>query len=547
MSTSTRRGLLRLSAGMAAAVIALSGLSVTAHAAEPEFGNIQNKNGTLLIHKHESGSQQATGTPDGKTNVGGTGVSGVVFTAYKITNLDLVNNPTDWDKVATIPVDANSCAAPSLVGYNLDGGQASTPTGPDGQTQIGNLSVGAYLLCETTTPNNVVRSAEPFIVTVPHPDAVSQGWLYEVNVYPKNTVAEAPKKTVTVNSSGVGTANQVTYTITTKIPSLGANEHFRFFSIVDNMRAQHSDISVKSLALSDTTNPDGIYTTVSTSQYGAEVDELNQWAASQTTDLAALRQLKAAPNRYLRLTIDAKVKERPWGGGDLDNQAYVVFSTVISPDAPAAPIGPQPVTPNGKGNPPGLRYPGDGTASTVPSNKVVSTWGDYVIRKYDAGQTPQDGGLAGAKFKVFEAAEPYAADCNNAQKKDDNPISINGATEFESDAGGDVTLEGLYVDKGEGVGTDEPDVANRYRCYVIQETVAPAGFALDPTPRGIAIYSGNGPDSPFDFPISNTRQAVPQLPLTGANGEVLMGLVGGALLFFAVGVFLLRRRRQEQH
>ena len=58
------------------------------------------------------------------------------------------------------------------------------------------------------------------------------------------------------------------------------------------------------------------------------------------------------------------------------------------------------------------------------------------------------------------------------------------------------------------------------RCYVLVETKAPAGYVLttdNSTP--VAVKAGLTADK--DVTIDNTKQDVPQLPLTGAAGRVL--------------------------
>ena len=142
MKTTARTFGCRVAAAVGAfalALVGLGGTTTTARAAD--LGNIDSgRTGSLLIHKHESGSQSADGTPDGQTPSGGAGVADVVFTAYKITNLDLTTQAA-WDGLKNQQVPADACgadyASPSLGSYTFDGGTASGSTDAQGDTTIG--------------------------------------------------------------------------------------------------------------------------------------------------------------------------------------------------------------------------------------------------------------------------------------------------------------------------------------------------------------------------------------------------------------------------
>lgn len=92
-------------------------------------------------------------------------------------------------------------------------------TGKDGKVEFTGLNVGLYLVIETTLPQAVTQKAEPFLVSIPmtriganedeteNPN--NKVWMYDVTVYPKNSIAQGnvilEKKGVT----GSDTANAV--------------------------------------------------------------------------------------------------------------------------------------------------------------------------------------------------------------------------------------------------------------------------------------------------------------------------------------------------
>jgi len=88
-------------------------------------------------------------------------------------------------------------------------------------------------------------------------------------------------------------------------------------------------------------------------------------------------------------------------------------------------------------------------------------------------------------------------------------------------------------------------IDNPQRCYVLKETAAPAGYVLPSNPfTPVAVLIGNTTSDNID--IENTQQGVPPLPITGAAGQVLLIAGGTAALAAAVGLVLMRRRRQVQ-
>lgn len=78
-------------------------------------------------------------------------------------------------------------------------GKTERKTDANGFVKFADLSVGMYLVIETTTPDSVVKPVDPFLVSIPM-TRVQDGeqatggqlkeWLYDVVVYPKNSSAK---------------------------------------------------------------------------------------------------------------------------------------------------------------------------------------------------------------------------------------------------------------------------------------------------------------------------------------------------------------------
>lgn len=99
-----------------------------------------------------------------------------------------------------------------------------------------------------------------------------------------------------------------------------------------------------------------------------------------------------------------------------------------------------------------------------------------------------------------------------------------------------------------------PDIRNATRCYVLKETAAPAGFV---TPTGAAallavqVEIGEttvtaGDLASYDGAIGNVKSDVPNLPLTGGQGQVVLMSLGAGLILIAGGAAFVARRRKEK-
>jgi len=521
MSTSTRTLATRVTAGAGALALTLAGLGgIAATAAAADLGNINpDAKGTLNIHKLESGSMEdGPGTPNDATDKTGKGVADVVFTAYKITNLDLTTQAA-WDGLASLNVPADACgsdyATPALT---LPGGTAATfgigsvsdPTTDNGNTTISNLEVAAYLVCETEAPATVAKKAAPFLVTIPFPNNTANNastqngeWLYTIDVYPKNTVVLAPTKGIEITANGLQTAAQLEFPVTVTVPSIAEDDQFTAFYVTDPLNAALTDGKVASVKLDGAPVDSSYYTVTEGQNLRVEFNE------------AGRTFLKGKADSKLVITFTATANSVT-ESGNIPNTAHLFVDTE-----------------------------GGDTPPDTPTNPVVSSWGNAVITKTDADN---DKTLAGATFQVYNSSDPFAGTCDKGTATG-SPVSINGVDTFTSDANGQINLTGLFVDKKVGeAGQTEDEIAPEHstRCYVLVETAAPAGYTL-PTgdAANTALKITAGTTTADNITIDNTKQNVPNLPLTGANGQLLMMLIGAALVLLAAGSVLVARNRQR--
>lgn len=555
----------RVLAVAAAAAVGLTGLSSAAFADDAAgaaaasalaVGNIQpNTKGSLIIHKHEDGTQNPQGTPDGKTQVTAKGVEGVEFTAFPITNLDLTKQE-DWNGLADVKVPAGACGdnvtpVPfqvngKMVTFAAAGVKTTKATDANGEAKIENLPVAAYLVCETLAPSNVVQPAEPFLVTIPFPNneknvgkdkSFDKNWLYDVNVYPKNKLADKPKKDLVVSNNGLVNDGQLTYTVSQTVPAIAADHSFSEFIIGDKMSAgQDAEVgNVASVKVGDVDLA---------GKYKVEKKGDKLYVGLTKEGLAAI---KGHQGKSVVVTFKTKANQI----GQLTNEAETYVKTIPGDNPPDTPPTTPPDTP-----------PNTPPTPPQPTNKVFSSWGDLVVAKQDKDNSKK---LAGATFEVYNAAKAYDGTCT--KEIDGAALTVNGKATFTTDATGTVKIDGLFVSQGsanqklvdgkpqfeaDGVTPiyDDPEWpnGNTHRCYVLKETAAPAGYTLpagDDALFPVKVTPG-ATTAPQDIVIDNTKQDVPKLPLTGANGELLLTIGGASLVLLALGATLVARRRNEQ-
>ena len=93
-----------------------------------------------------------------------------------------------------------------------NGGTAMAPTNAFGKTQATNLALGLYLVVETSVPEMVVSTTNPFLVSVPMTsvdgnNATDGGerWIYDITLFPKNlTGIPSLEKTLKESAADTG-------------------------------------------------------------------------------------------------------------------------------------------------------------------------------------------------------------------------------------------------------------------------------------------------------------------------------------------------------
>lgn len=497
-SVKRKRFVTAVGASALGAAMLLSNVAV-ANAAPNEYGNIDfDRAGSLTIHKYLHQDGDTVGDPseapaaDDFTDP----VADVVFTAYPLLKdnvaVDLTDN-AQWAALANLTPGA-ACTAPS--GYTLGAGIVLPATNAAG-TATAAMALGAYQVCETDAPAKIVDTALPFILTVPLPH--ENGWVYDVHAYPKNGEGQILKTIDPQQNTGLGSV--VTFPVTVPVPTMAKT--WTGFGISDTLdtRLAVEGTGVASVKVDGVDLDPSFYEVTTTGQEismdftAAGVDWLNEGPGDQI-------------GKNVVVVFQGTVTEV--GDGTIKNTAML-----------------WPNNPNH-----------DNSSKPLESPEVKTHWGNLNVLKRAAGTTGTNGLLNGAVFEVYNAADPYAADCTSAVRAG-SAITVNGSTEFTSDSEGVISVAGLFVSD-----SVNPAIEAEQRCYVLVEVAAPTGYVLpDNADTAVAVTIGQTTTAAH-ADIINTQSEVPELPLTGAQGTMILAGVGLGAIALAIALMLIGRRRE---
>lgn len=448
----------------------------TAHADdEPTTTQVANINpeakGSITVHKFKEKGSEVKLNPDGSSStVGYEPLQGVEFSLYTVPGLSVLN-PDDWAKFNALSYNSGTGmvsgpgfgpVAPVLV--------ASDTTNASGVVAFGSptpLNLGVYLIIEGDPGTNIITAhTAPFFVTVPLPH--NNTWLYDVHVYPKNSVGAVTKTADQNSAHKVG--DIIKWPVTATIPQLPAGQSYASFAIRDLFDARLDTLTVDSVTVGG--NPATYTTTGSVGQLMIVNPNLTAINANQ--------------------------------GG----QVVVVFSTRV------ASLGPDGVIFNQAF----MDLPGN---VSVPSNKPFHKFGALRIDKFQNGAQGPDTSkpLNGASFALYlTQAEATAALAGTVG----TPVWTGTIT-----TDGTITTPGFYV----GNSTDNVNMRTYYLVetqapagYTRTDTVIPVDIVPSGTTAVTIAQVGNTQRPPVELPLTGSTGTA----VFVAGGLGLLLLAGGA-------------------
>lgn len=179
--------------------------------------------GSITIYKRALDGTVSGTAGDGETMTApGTALKDTGFTLYQVMNTEALlayYNGLSTGAEPEITVESCFKDKTSYTKENLKdtihlAREEEFTNEAEGKVVFNELRVGLYLVIETTSPAAVTQKVEPFLVSIPMTrigaDASEmvnknqESWLYDVTVYPKNSIA---KGNVTLEKKGVTGAN----------------------------------------------------------------------------------------------------------------------------------------------------------------------------------------------------------------------------------------------------------------------------------------------------------------------------------------------------
>ena len=403
---------------------------------------------------------------------------GVSFTWYSVTDEELATlTAGDYDTVDK--VDA-------LLGAGA--GTATKETDEQGQVTIPDLEKGNYWIVENTKGTIASSAAVPFALTLPFTNLSGKGYLETINVYPKNTLQDAPVnpvKTVDESNNAIGEVH--TWTITQNIPK-GIEEYdvFKFTDAIDSRLDWDGNVTVTAADVDLVLDTD--YTVEFKNEAGQSSDLLpgKDLTGILTVDFTDVGLAKLAnATGPIVITFDTKINDTAIMGEPIQNNVQVDFD-------------------NGHGK------TGENTPVEVPS---VHTGGQKFVKEDKANQVL----LAGAEFKIKNADGEFVI------------VADDGSVTFGAEADAKTFTSGAEAD-AEGTGAFEVR-GLPYGDYVLVETKAPDGYALPTDPTEPFTVNADSYEDAAVLKIDNKEITIPQ---TGGIGTAIFTVIGVALMTISV-------------
>lgn len=486
MSTTTReRRIVAVLASLVLSLFTLFGLSSAAMAATDNAkGNITNTPGTINVYKHANPGGTLNYGNGNEAVAGGDALGGVPFTLYKVEGVDLVNGNAGWDVVGKV-TNSTQPVEPDL---EIDDQDVPKKVTIDG---------AKYTLTkidEKTTADGTglaqFTGVDPGLYIV----VESKAFLPPGSVI----VAKAAPFFITLpikdaNGAWSYTANVYPKNTVSPKPEKSAEVKNAADGVITWTVKQTLPTFDNTNKLKEFRFDDDLSGAGDTSGTLASVKvTVTVNGVDTTADFN-----KELIGKHLVITAQ-KPGDLPSGG-----KIVATYTTKAVPDAYGQ-----------------FR---NGVLSFINHVEVghavaFAKLGGITVEKVDANDNKLY--LSGAKFKV-------CVDEDGVEETKDCPAVGTITTGSSTGYYGTGSLDNLKLQN-----------------YVLFETAAPAGYTFDPNKKYLVELTET--DRYVSIKIQNTKTNVPTLPLTGADGQLLMTIGGVALVLLAGGVFLVARKKRSE-
>lgn len=402
------------------------------------------------------------------------------------------------------------------VEYVANGESETATTNESGLIEWKNLSLGYYLIEEIDNPI-VSKKSDPFIVSIPmrvlKEDSTSEyEELYNVHVYPKNTVDWDPTVEKSVNGgiySGIGQDEPANFEIKVQIPAdIASCKNFTITDTIDSrLTAPDVDkIEVKQLTKASSDDEKDISEDLNSAYYSKIIetsvkDEKTIKTIKITLTDEGLKNIKGGS--YLVISYTCQLSAE---GLTLDNAGQAIPNTA------------QLTYTNSLGY--------DREYETKDPVEVHTT--AIRLNKVDGSSEEK---LKGAEFAIYRDAK-----CENPVKDADG----NNMT-ATSNSDGSVVFSGLSYG---GSGSEALPASDASTTYYIKETKAPAGgYIREDNVITVTADKDSASDDAVYTVKNYTEITLPGTGLTGSN-MIWIGL-GIIVIASAVIIYTLKKRNHE--
>lgn len=369
---------------------------------------------------------------------------------------------------------------------------ATQTVGADGTATFADLAMGEYFIRPTSTTSVyqlMLQKLEPTVV----------GGKYVIDDLTFTAKHEEVTVDKTADKTSVTKGEKVTYTVTVDVPTYAAEATDKTFSVADllsdgltldtaSIKVQIDGVDVAAAAYTLDTTATGTFTfklSVNNDQY------VNYWAANGGKQLVITYTATLNDDD----TTEVNVKESNTVTFDYSNYPFVENSHEQKTD-------------------------------TVEVNTFA-----IKIDKYVDGDKATK--LAGAKFDLYRTATQAEIDAGTAV--DIPHTSIKG-----------IKLEGDKVTAADGSVTFEKYEANstNYDYYLV-ETQAPSGYNILDNAIKVNFADAEVEATAGIYTVEVPNSSGIKLPVTGGTGTVIFTVVGIALMFGAVILFVVSRKKAK--
>lgn len=348
--------------------------------------------------------------------------------------------------------------------------------------------------------SDTVKPAEPFIVSLPMLTPSKDGWIYDVNVYPKNSAFRLTKRVRDANAQSGGV---ITYLLDNEIPvpTASPTDYINQFQISDTFRGTHfPDHAARVVGLEVRTPAGELNFALNPDDYTVEYG-LYSFVVSLTQ--SGLQKIKGLPTgSMLRVTATGQLMD----GASFDGTVPLgnIFSGIVG-------------------------FASEREAQTAASDEVRTYFANIIVHKFSSGTSA---GLEGATFELWQCEDPNEDGVWTATSGT-SAISVSGQTSWKTGPDGNVKISGVHVE-------DFADNAPRtgYH-YCLKETASPSGFVQLTNLIPISVKSTDS-DVDTSTPaldvmanVDNQAKVTPNLPLTGGQGVALLAVLGTGLVALA--------------